>query len=110
MRAPRSPFVPRRRAGTLLWLEAIRQLERRDAGAPVERAARLQVLARVVERAVVDGVHRDRAVVAPPREVAELRPATLDDGRLGLQGPQRIGRGAHGVADRGVDAAARRAV
>src|SRR5262249_39010363 len=89
---------------------APRELERADPGAPVEAARRLQVLVRVPERAIVDGVDGHRAVVPPAAEAPRLRPDTGRQGVLGLHRPRRVADEATGVADAWPYAAARDAI
>src|SRR5512141_2588260 len=81
-----------------------------DTGAPVERARRLQIFGRVIERAVVDGIDGHRAVITPAVEVAGLRARAGEKYRLGLHFSKRIRRAAASEADARIDTATRDAV
>src|SRR5207237_9592123 len=88
----------------------VRELEGPDAGMPVERAARREVLGRVPEGAVIHRVDRHRAVVAPALEPTPLRSRPVDQDRLCLKGAEWICRRAARVYDRWVQGGAREAV
>src|ERR1043166_7547197 len=87
-----------------------RELERGDARAPVERAAGLQVLGRVPEGAVVYGVNRDGAVIAPAAERRRLRAGAGDDARLRAESAGGVARRARREAYGRLKARARNAV
>ena len=91
-------------------LLAARELETPDSRAPVERAARLEVLIRVPERAVVQRIDGHGAVIAPSTEIRELRTAARLNNVLRLHCARRIGREPPGVPDRRENTAAGRAV
>ena len=56
-------------ASLLVVLQAAGEFEAGDPGAPVERAARLEVFAGVPEGAVIDRIDRHGAVVAPAGQI-----------------------------------------
>src|SRR6185312_5304668 len=88
---------------------ALGELEAADARAPVELARRRVVLARVPERAVVDRVDRERAVVAPAVAGAGLAAGAVEEMRLTLRElVQRIARQTARVAQLRIDRRARR--
>src|SRR5674476_279408 len=91
-------------------LVAAGELETRDFRAPVERAARLEVLVRVPERAVVHRIDGHGAVIAPSTEIRELRTAARLNNALRLHCAQRIGDQPPRVPYRRVNTAAGRAV
>src|SRR5213083_2337453 len=86
------------------------ELERRDAGTPVERAASLQVFGGIPESAVVTRIDRHCAVVAPPSKVWQLRAAANLDAVFSFHRAQRICWHAARVADGRENAAAGRAI
>ena len=60
-------------------LQAAIELDLSYAGAPVERAVRLQVFSRKPHCAVVDRVNAQAAVISPAVEIPLLRAAASED-------------------------------
>ena len=86
----------------------MRESELSDSRAPRRRSSYGEVLRRVPERAVVHGVDREVAVVAPPGRGSRLAACAIEQMRLALS--ERVGGvddEATRVADLRVDAAAR---
>src|SRR5205814_281688 len=85
------------------------QLERPDPGAPVERAVRGDVFARVPERASVDRVDAHRAVIAPAAQPPSgLRAGAVDDRPFALAHlARRVGGKSTGVVDLRLETRAR---
>src|ERR1051326_3004729 len=69
---------------------ASRELERADARAPVEAGRRCVILVRVPERAVVNRIDRQRAVIAPATARTRLTASAGEQRRFTL--PQRVDR------------------
>src|ERR1700745_1005823 len=63
-------------------LMAIRELDGRYAGAPVELPVARQIFRRIPERAVVKRIHSHTAVISPIANL-ELRASTIHDGGRG---------------------------
>ena len=91
-------------------LLAAGELETPDSRAPVERAARLEVLIRVPERAVVHRINGHGAVIAPSIQICELRTGARLNNVLRLHCAHRIGGQPPRVPYRRVNTAAGRAV
>src|SRR5664280_542603 len=91
-------------------LLAARELETPDSRAPVECAARLEVLIRVPERAVVRRINGHGAVIAPSIQICELRTGARLNNVLRLHCAHRIGGQPPRVPYRRVNTAAGRAV
>src|SRR5207248_9053346 len=96
--------VIRWRSAAAAW-----QLERPDPGAPVERAVRGDVFARVPERASVDRVDAHRAVIAPAAQPPSgLRAGAVDDRPFALAHlARRLGGKSSGVVALRVETRAR---
>ena len=81
------------------------ELKVHDARVPVVCAVAENVLLRVPEGAVVDGIDGHGAVVAPAIDVGGLRAAADHDGGFGFELTGGIGGNASGESDRGIDRA-----
>src|SRR5262244_604004 len=80
-----------------------RELERRDAGTPVEFAVGLQVLVGIPKRTVIGGIYRHGAIIPPPAQTSCLRSRAFLNTCFNCQDARGISRSATGVANTGVE-------
>src|SRR5881397_469677 len=65
---PQRPSTRRQELGHAAWSMTVGELRVRHQRVPVELPALIEVLGREPERAIVDRIEADRAVVAPSRD------------------------------------------